>query len=134
MNSNNSMNEERFNGSAPGLQSVDTRQEENMARHEPVTTPKSVESNAFPWLKAEEIDELQSRWNSIQVEFVDEPRASVEQARALVAAALERIEQAFSDQRSVLDQLWINHEEISTEDLRIALQAYRSFLNSLLTH
>ena len=132
MNGNNAMNDDRLNGSATGLKSVENRQEQNTEWQEPAPTQDALESKPLPWLKAEEIDELQSRWNSIQVEFVDEPLASVEQATGLVAEALGQIEQAFSNQRAWLDEQWMDHKDISTEDLRIALQGYRSFLNRLL--
>ena len=68
----------------------------------------------------------------IQVQFVDEPRKSVEQADALVEEVLKRINQAFTDQRAALDAQWVNHEEVSTEDLRVTLQSYRSFFNRFL--
>jgi hypothetical protein len=64
---------------------------------------------------------------------VDEPRTAVEQADGLVTEALERIKQVFSDKRTILNEQWSNHQDISTEDLRIALQSYRSFLNRVLT-
>jgi hypothetical protein len=91
-----------------------------------------MENMSLPWLRTEEIDELQSRWNSIQIKFVDDPRASVKQADELVTEAVERIKQAFANQRTLLDEQWTNLEDISTEDLRIALQSYLSFLNRLL--
>jgi hypothetical protein len=94
--------------------------------------PKAVESKPLTWLKSEEVDELKSRWNMIQVQFVDEPRKSVEQADALVEEVLKRINQAFTDQRATLDEKWVNHEDISTEDLRVTLQSYRSFFNRFL--
>ncbi len=80
------------------------------------------------WLRNDEIDELKARWTTIQSKFVDEPRTSVEQADALVADTLVRIEKAFSDNRASL----AGQKDISTEDLRVALQSYRSFLNRLL--
>ncbi|MFZ0533644.1 MAG: hypothetical protein WAM09_10725 [Anaerolineales bacterium] len=63
---------------------------------------------------------------------MDEPHAAVEQADGLVTEALERIKQVFSDNRTILNEQWTNHQDISTEDLRIALQNYRSFLNRIL--
>jgi len=113
-------------------QTVEAVQVENMESQLQVPTPKVVESGPLPWLKKEEIDELRSRWNAIQIEFVNEPRKSVEQADALVADALTRIEQMFTNNRTSLNEQWVNHQDISTEDLRIALQSYRSFFNRLL--
>jgi membrane-anchored protein YejM (alkaline phosphatase superfamily) len=134
MNDNDEVYEERMKEAA-AMQTEKANQEDDLEWQEPAATRKSVENGPLPllWLKSEEIDELQSRWNSIQIEFVDDPRASVKQADELVAEALERIEQAFSNQRTVIDEQWINPEDVSTEDLRIALQSYRSFLNRLLT-
>ena len=132
MNGNNSMNDERLNGPGTGLQSMETGQADNQEWQKPAATPETLEGKPSPWLTAEEIDELQSRWNSIQVEFVDDPRASVDQANTLVTSALQQIEHAFSNQRAMLYEQWTNHEDVSTENLRIALQGYRSFLNRLL--
>jgi len=94
--------------------------------------PKAEVSAPVSWLKGEEVVDLQSRWNAIQIDFVDEPRKSVEQADALVVEALKRIEQGFTNQRTILIERWLNHEDIQTEDLRISLQSYRSFLNRIL--
>ena len=126
------LNEEIAVISIDTMQTVETRQEENKGWQEQVIVPKAVETGPLPWLKGEENDELRTRWNSIQIEFVNEPRKSVEQADALVAETLQRIEQAFSNQRTTLNEGWINHADIATEDLRIALQSYRSFFNRLL--
>ena len=114
------------------VETVQAVQVENIQPQLQVATPEVVESGPLPWLKKEEIDELRSRWNAIQIEFVNEPRKSVEQADALVADALTRIEQMFTNNRTSLNEQWVNHQDISTEDLRIALQSYRSFFNRLL--
>ena len=111
---------------------VDAAEEENLDRTERATSNEVPESWQEVLLSGEEIDELQSRWNSIQIEFVDEPHTSVEQADALVAEVMSRITQMFSEKRAILDEQWANQENVSTEDLRIALQSYRSFFNRLL--
>jgi len=96
-------------------------------------TPEEADEGwSEPWLDGEEIDELQSRWNSIQKDFVDAPRTSVEHADVLVAEAMEKIVRVFSEKRATLKELWIDDEDVSTEDLRIVLQHYRSFFNRLL--
>jgi len=81
------------------------------------------------------VDEAQgyrSRWDSIQVSFVDEPRRAVEQCDKLVAEAMKRLAQSFADERSRLETQWTRGEDVSTEDLRVALQRYRSFFDRLL--
>jgi hypothetical protein len=81
---------------------------------------------------ANECTELRARWDSIQVGFVDEPRKAVEEADALVSATIKRLAEIFADERQKLEQQWDRSENISTEDLRIALQRYRSFFARLL--
>lgn len=99
---------------------------------ENVETPIIVESMLSRWLQDDVIEKLKSRWNAIQIEFVNEPRESVIQADALVTETLEQIKQVFSNNRTVLDDQQANAVTISTEDLRVALQSYRSFFNRLL--
>jgi len=96
----------------------------------PVTAALAGTESA--WFERADLDELKSRWNTIQIEFVDEPRKSVEQADALVVEVLKRVEQAFTDRRAALNAQWADNEQISTEDLRKTFQAYRSFFNRFL--
>jgi hypothetical protein len=128
VNDNNAMNEEQVKEPVYPTQTEEAKQEGKKEWQEQATTREVVVNGPLHWLRGEEIDELRSRWNSIQIKFVDEPRTSVEQAETLVADALERIGKVFSNKRTIL----VDHADISTEDLRIELQSYRSFLNSLL--
>jgi hypothetical protein len=82
-------------------------------------------------LNREESDLLRTRWNEIQGKFVDEPRAAVQQADALVSEAVEKITQIFASELSSLKSQWNQSNDFSTEDLRKALQHYRSFFNRL---
>jgi hypothetical protein len=76
---------------------------------------------------------FQSRWEEIQVRFVDEPRGAVEDADALVASVMKRLAEGFAQERERLEAQWGRGEDISTEDLRVALQRYRSFFQRLLS-
>jgi hypothetical protein len=64
---------------------------------------------------------------------VDEPRKAVEQADGLVASAMKRLAEVFAEERSHLEQQWDRGDNVSTEDLRVALQRYRSFFDRLLS-
>lgn len=77
--------------------------------------------------------ELRSRWDTIQTGFVDEPRRAVQQADELVAQAMKRLAEVFSDERRKLEAQWDRGDSVSTEDLRVALQRYRSFFGRLLS-
>ena len=45
---------------------------------------------------------------------------------------MKRLAEVFAEERSRLEQQWDRGDNVSTEDLRIALQRYRSFFQRLL--
>ena len=96
---------------------------------EPVSPVKSQEN----LLATDFTKDLRGRWDHVQAAFVDEPREAVKEADALVDQAIQKLSQSFSDARSRLEQQWARGDEVSTEDLRIALQKYRAFFNKLLS-
>ena len=96
-------------------------------------TPDRAASDSTPLFPANELEELRNRWSAIQTAFVDEPRTAVEQADGLVAAAMKRLAEVFAEERFKLEQQWDRGDNVSTEDLRIALQRYRSFFQRLLS-
>jgi hypothetical protein len=79
-----------------------------------------------------ELSEFRTRWDKVQIRFVDEPRAAVEQADGLVATVVKRIAEQFAAQRAELEHQWDRGDNVSTEDLRQALRRYRSFFDRLL--
>jgi hypothetical protein len=85
-----------------------------------------------PLFSDAEIGDLRSRWGNIQAEFVDEPRRSVREADQLVASAMQRLAEGFANERASLEKQWGTGDNVSTEDLRLALQRYRAFFGRLL--
>ena len=85
-----------------------------------------------PLLSADDGRGFKDRWEQIQVRFVDEPKASVKDADALVSELMQRLADTFAQERGRLEAQWERGEEASTEDLRTALQQYRSFFRRLL--
>jgi hypothetical protein len=81
----------------------------------------------------EEASGFRTRWDAIQTGFVDEPRRAVEEADSLVAQVIKRLSEVFADERTALEGQWGKGEQISTEDLRLALRKYRSFFERLLS-
>jgi len=67
------------------------------------------------------------------VSFVDEPRQVVEQADGLVTVAMKRLAEMFAAERARLEGQWDRGDNVSTEDLRLALQRYRSFFGRILS-
>jgi hypothetical protein len=85
-----------------------------------------------PLLSAADGEGFKDRWEEIQVRFVDEPQGSVKEADALVTELMQRLADTFAEERGRLEAQWERGEEASTEDLRTALQQYRSFFRRLL--
>ena len=92
-------------------------------------TPPHAEARLF---RDEESGQFRERWVDIQTGFVDEPRRAVERADGLVAEIMQRLAQGFADERSTLERQWDRGDQVSTEDLRVALQRYRAFFDRLL--
>jgi hypothetical protein len=85
-----------------------------------------------PVLSEEDAADLRSRWEQLQAKFVDEPQEVVREADALVSDVFDHVTRTFAREREGLEQQWNQGEEASTEDLRVALQRYRSFFERLL--
>jgi len=96
-------------------------------------TARALEQERGPLFSSDEANELRGQWDAVQVSFVDEPRRAVEQADKLVAGTMKRLAEIFADERSKLEGQWEQGENVSTEDLRLALRRYRSFFSRLLS-
>ena len=83
-------------------------------------------------MASENEDAYRTRWSSIQTGFVDEPSRAVREADELVAEVMTRLAEVFAHERSKLEEQWARQNEVSTEDLRVTLQRYRSFFDRLL--
>ena len=81
----------------------------------------------------DEVNQLRPKWNAIQTKFIDEPRQSVEEADGLVASTIQRLAESFATERAKLESQWAKGDDVSTEDLRLALRRYRSFFDRLLS-
>lgn len=104
------------NGQTPGAEKQDS----------------STSRNA-PLFNDDESQNFRTRWNAIQTSFVDDPRQGVQQADELVAQTIQRIAQIFSGERTELENQWGSGKDVSKEELRLALQRYRSFFDRLLS-
>lgn len=96
--------------------------------HEP-----GADRERSPLLPQGEAVEFQTRWKALQTSFVDEPRRAVEEGDTLVAELMQKLANSFAEERQSLETQWDRGDDVSTEDLRIALQRYRSFFDRLLS-
>lgn len=108
------------------------RHDETQERAAEVRTDNAPGERA-PLFNGDEGEGFRSRWEAIQTGFVDEPRTAVEQADALVAEVMKRLAEVFAGERTTLEQQWGRGDNVSTEELRIALKRYRSFFERLLS-
>ncbi len=97
--------------------------------------PQDAEAGApvAPLFDSTDADQYRSQWQSVQGEFVDQPREAVEQADMLVADLMQKLAGEFSKTRETLERQWDDDTNVSTEDLRIAMTRYRSFFERLLS-
>ena len=56
----------------------------------------------------------------------------MEDADNLVASFMKKLAEGFANERARLEKQWDSGDNVSTEDLRLALQRYRSFFDRLL--
>jgi hypothetical protein len=89
-------------------------------------------SEPMPLFSESESEDFRLQWSNLQTGFVDEPRRTVEGADKLVASVMQRLAEGFANERAGLEKQWDGGANVSTEDLRVALQHYRSFFGRLL--
>src|SRR5436309_3421037 len=59
-----------------------------------------------PLLAPDSLNDMRTRWETIQTGFVDDPRVSVQQADELVASAIKKLAESFAEERAKLEQQW----------------------------
>jgi hypothetical protein len=94
--------------------------------------PQTADSNSSVLFEEGEISRLRSRWADIQSAFVDEPRQAVKEADGLVVDLTTRLTEMFAGERAALERQWDRNNDVTTEDLRIALKRYHAFFDRLL--
>jgi hypothetical protein len=94
------------------------------------TAGSTIDLTDVTLIPATQRSEFESRWQEIQVRFVDEPRSAVDDAEALVAEVVDAVTAGFAERKAALDQRWEN--DAATEELRQSLRGYREFFQRLL--
>ena len=98
-----------------------------------ISPAQADDDERAPLLPGDEAERFRRRWEDLQTAFVDQPRQTVDEANKLVGALMQQLTEGFSKERSSLESQWDSGEDVSTEDLRVALTRYRSFFNRLLS-
>jgi hypothetical protein len=75
----------------------------------------------------------QDRWYEIQTGFVDEPGRAVQSAGELLTELIDDLNRRLTSELEALDARQGASDDVSTEDLRVTFQRYRSFFDRLMT-
>jgi hypothetical protein len=111
----------------------ETKQEAEPKHSEEESARDDQRDERAPLLASNDAQGFRQRWENLQAGFIDEPRQVVEQADELVEELMQRLSSGFADKRTELEEQWEKGDDVSTEDLRVALTRYRSFFNRLLS-
>jgi hypothetical protein len=106
----------------------------------PDSADSATARSAVHFLPDSAADKLRDRWQRIQIDFVDDPRHSVEEADALLEQVAEQFTEALTTTRGSLRDGWnsagpgsaADDSGTSTEQLRGSIREYRELLNRLL--
>ena len=115
-----------------GSQAVDDRTLRDNRVGETAAQRSQKDMAPTPLFSQTDVGDLRERWTDVQTGFVDEPRHAVEEADELVAAVMPRLAEGIANERANLEKQWGRGDNVSTEDLRVAMQRYRSFFDRLL--
>lgn len=77
--------------------------------------------------------DFRTRWDEVQIGFVDDPARAVREADELVAQVMQSLADSFAKARSGFEGEISQAGNASTESMRVALQRYRSFFQRLLS-
>jgi len=76
-----------------------------------------------------EVTQFREQWRELQAGFVDEPRGAVREADTLVSQMMDTLTSQLAEQKRSLQG---ESDAVDTEQLRVALQRYRSLFDQML--
>ena len=94
---------------------------------------RSEDKQLAPLFLPDVAKDFRSRWDAVQISFVDDPKQAVRQGDELVAQVMKSLAETFSNERAKLEAQVDQTDKASTENLRVALRRYRSFFERLLS-
>jgi hypothetical protein len=94
---------------------------------------RSEDKQLAPLFLSDVAKDFRSRWDAVQISFVDDPKQAVRQGDELVAQVMKSLAETFSKERAKLEGQLDQTDKASTENLRVALRRYRSFFERLLS-
>lgn len=92
--------------------------------------PRTQGEQLVPLFLPQMAQNFRSKWDEVQIGFVDDPVSAVRRADELVAQVMKNLAQTFADERAHLEG---EMNDGDTEHMRVALRRYRSFFQRLLS-
>ena len=96
-------------------------------------TRRSDTEDLEPLFSTDAAADFRHGWDAVQIGFVDDPRKAVKDADDLVNRVLQNLGETFKGERARIEEQVAQSHPMSTEELRVALRRYRSFLHRLLS-
>jgi hypothetical protein len=96
---------------------------------EPVVPQQNNRTHLF---EDEETERFRAQWQEVQARFVDEPQSAVREADSLLSSMMDELKSHIDSQKQSLDGEW-DRDTKDTEELRVAMQRYRSLFNQILS-
>jgi hypothetical protein len=118
--------------SAPGAATLGESSAPDSSGHPPADR-RTGEPESMALLGPADEERFRQRWGDAQARFVDDPQEAVRTADGLVAELMQALAQGFSEHKGRLEAQWQRGGNPDTEELRQALQRYRSFFDRLLS-
>lgn len=116
------------------IETKETHKNREMVEVHPEQNRASNSPEKFaPLFEKSQAEQFHTLWLEIQSRFVDDPGAAVGQADELVNRIIKNITTNFAAKRMSLEKQWKNGDQVSTEELRVALKQYRAFFDRLLS-
>jgi hypothetical protein len=81
-----------------------------------------------------EYNDYRQRFDVIQAEFIEEPRAAVQKAESLMAEVVEHMIDALHNRMQSIHKDVSGDGEIDTERLRLVMRSYRELIDSMGGH
>ena len=97
-----------------------------------IELPERTASPDAPIFAGDRAASHRAKWDEIQSRFVDDPRRAVQDADELVSSVIRELQSSFETRRDALEASLRGGDDASTEELRVALQGYRSFFGRIL--
>jgi hypothetical protein len=95
--------------------------------------PHRTDEELAPLFAHDAAAEFRTRWDAVQIGFVDDPAKAVREADELVAAVLKSLADSFAAERNRFESEKAQAGEAATENHRVALRRYRAFFQRLLS-